>query len=673
MKLIFKSFLLLFILGTYSCVDQEFDVPPGFELQTEDLSNTTLAELKALHTVGNEAFLIPDGTVVKGIVISDDFEGNIYQTLFIQDETAGLPIRLSVTDLNVLYPPGRELFIDMGGLYLGDFNGLIQVGVQDESNNVERIPEAQMDSRFTLGQLKDQVVPEIRTFANLRTSDLGSLIQFNEVEFAASNLETSYANPDGTFATNKDLEDCSGESIVLRNSDFADFASTILPSGNGTLVAIYTIFGSTKQLVIRSTEDVQFSGDRCDGSGGGGGGGDVQETDISNISIAALKAMHTPGNNANAIADGTIIKGIITSDDRPGNFYQTLYMEDETAGIALRYGGNGISQTYPPGTRVYVDCSGLYLGDFNGLIQIGVQDTDNNVERIDEANIPNVLIRGPLEGEVDGTPITLDALSTDLVSKKVILSNVEFAQAELSNNYAEAGEGSSRNRVVTDCDGNEIIMRNSDFSDFAGTSLPNGNGRVEAVLSIFGSTYQLFIGDPSDVSMNGNRCDNSTGGGDPLVDLNFEDIADFDPINYTGWINQDLLNNTLWEKRSFDENGFAQIRGFMADAPMDTWLITPELNLTNASKMSFISATAFWTHNGFTVMYSTDFSGDIASAIWSELNPRIAGSSDPDYDWIPSGDVDLTGINGNGRIAFRYQGDPSSNTGTIRIDDLIIE
>jgi len=670
MKLIFKSFILLFILGTYSCVDQEFDVPPGFELQTDDLSNTTLAELKALHTVGNEPTQIADSVIVKGIVTSDDREGNIFKTLFIQDETAGLPISIDVTDLNALYPPGRELYIDLGGLYIGDFRGLTQAGILgSEFNDVQRIPEAQIDDRITLGEIKDELIPTIKTIAELDDEDFGSLIQFNNVEFASSSLGTSFANPDGGSGVNKDIVDCNGNSIIMRNSDFSDFAAENIPEGNGNLVALYTIFETTKQLLIRDVEDVQFNGDRCDGSGGG----DVQETDISNISIAALKAMHTPGNNANAIADGTIIKGIITSDDRPGNFYQTLYLEDETAGIALRYGGNGISQTYPPGTRVYVDCSGLYLGDFNGLIQIGVQDTDNNVERINEANIPNVLIRGPLEGEIDGTPITLDALSTDLVSKKVILSNVEFAQSELSNNYAEAGEGSSRNRVVTDCDGNEIIMRNSDFSDFAGTSLPNGNGRVEGVLSVFGSTYQLFIGDPSDVSMDGNRCDNSTGGGDPLVDLKFEDIADFEPINYTGWINQDLLNNTRWEKRSFDENGFAQIRGFMADAPMDTWLITPELNLTNASKMSFISATAFWTHNGFTVMYSTDFSGDIASATWSELNPRIAGSSDPDYDWIPSGDVDLTGINGNGRIAFRYQGDPSSNTGTIRIDDLIIE
>ncbi len=669
MKFIFRSFLLLCILGAHACVDQEFDIPPGFQLQTEDISTSTIEQVKSMHTVGNEASQIPAGTIVKGIVISDDREGNIFQTLFIQDETAGLPIRVGLTDLNALYPPGRELFIDISDLFVGDFNGLIQVGIFDEANNVERIPEAQMASRFILGELKAEVVPTVRTFGSLTADDLGSLIQFNNVEFATSNLETTYADPNGSFAVNKDVVDCNGGSIVMRNSDFADFAGAVVPGGNGTLVAIYTIFGSTKQLVIRDRDDLQFNGDRCDGSGGG-----VQEVDISNMTIANLKAMHTPGNIASAIPDGTIIKGIVSSDDRQGNIYQTMYLEDETAGIAIRYGGNnGIGQIYPPGTRVYIDCSGLYLGDFRGLIQIGTQDTDNNVERIDEAAIPSVFIKGPLEGILDGAPLSLANIDTDLIGRRVILSDVEFINAELSNSYAEAGEGSSRNRVLSDCDGNEIIMRNSDFADFAGNSLPGGKGELRAVFSVFDGTYQLFINDPSDVSMNGNRCDNSTGGGDPLISLNFEDLEDFDIINYSGWINEDQLNSTQWEKRSFDENGFAQIRGFMSDAPMDTWLITPEIDLTDATRMNFLSATAFWTHNGLTVMYSTDFAGDVMSASWTELNPTIAGSSDPNYDWIPSGDVDLSGINAPGRIAFRYQGDPTSNTGTIRLDDLTIE
>jgi len=669
MKIIFRSFLLLFALFTFACVDQEFDIPPGFELQTEDISTSTIADLKALHTIGNDASLIPDGTIVKGIVISNDLARNIYQTLFIQDETAGLPLRLGVSDLNVLYPPGRELFLDLGGLYVGDYNGLTQVGILDEGNAVERIPEAQIPARITLGEIKEQIAPAVRTFGSLKTEDLGSLVQFNDVEFTTSNLETTFANPDGTFATNKDLADCNGGTIILRNSDYADFAGATVPGGNGTLVAIYTIFGSTKQLVIRDTEDVQFNSDRCDGSGGG-----VQEEDISNMTVADLKAMHTPGNNASAIPDGTIIKGIVTSDDRPGNFYQTMYLEDESAGIAIRYGGsNGIGQIYPPGTRVYVNCSGLYLGDFRGLIQIGEQDTDNNVERIEEAKISSVLIKGPLEGEVEGTAVSLDAISLEDVGKRIKLSDVEFADSELSNSYAEAGEGSSRNRIVTDCNGNEIIMRNSDFSDFAGQSLPSGNGVIDAILSVFDGTYQLFISEPANVALTGNRCGNSTGGGDPLISLNFEDLEDFEAIDYSGWINDDQLNATLWEKRSFDNNGFAQIRGFMADAPLDTWLITPELDLTAASKMHFVSATAFWTHDALTVMYSTDFSGDITAATWTELNPTIAGSADPNYDWIPSGDVDLSGISGNGRIAFRYQGNPSSNTGTIRLDDLVIE
>ena len=666
MKIFNKLIFAFAILMIFSCVDQEFDVPPGFQLQTEDISNITIADLKATHTIGNDAEAIAEGTIIRGIVSSDDSEGNIYQTLFVQDGTAGLPLRIGTTDLNILYPRGRELFIDLGGLFLGDFNGLKQVGILDEGNNVERIPEAQLEQRFILGEIKDAVVPITKTISELNDDDLASLVTITNVEFSDEQTGPNYATEGGGGGANRNVSDCNGGMIVMRNSDFAGFASVPLDPGNGTVTGLFTTFGTTRQILIRDLDDVNFPGERCSGGGG------VQTVDISNMTISDLKGMHSVGSNASSIPSGRIIKGIVSSDDRSGNIYQTMYLQDDTGGIAVRVRSTDLGTRYPPGTRMYINCDGLAIGDYNGLIQIGVLSS-GSIERIESEDMSSHLIKGPLEGIVSPKDISLTNLSTEDVGLRVRLSDLEFIDAEVGNDYAEAGEGGSRNRIMQDCNGNQILMRNSDFSDFAGQSLPDGNGSVVAVLSIFMNDYQLFINETSDVNLSGTRCDNTGGGPEAIFDINFEDLADFDMINYSDWINEDILGSTTWEKRSFDGNGFTQIRGFDEPSAIDAWLITPEFDLSEANKMSFLSATAFWAHDGLTVHYSNDFSGDIASANWTDITVNLAGSSDPNYEWVESGAVDLSGITGMGRIAFRFQGDPDNNTSTFRIDDLKIE
>ena len=69
-------FLGLLLVQMSACVDQEFDTPPGKAVQVEDISTTTISALKAMHTVGEDGTPIPAGTVVKGIVVSDDNAGD---------------------------------------------------------------------------------------------------------------------------------------------------------------------------------------------------------------------------------------------------------------------------------------------------------------------------------------------------------------------------------------------------------------------------------------------------------------------------------------------------------------------------------------------------------------------------------------------------------------------
>ena len=664
--------LLVFAICFNACIDQDFDSPPGLPVQGDDISTMTLSELKTLHTLGGDATAIPAGTIVKGIVVSDDATGNFFKDLVFQDETAGIHMRVNVSDLNTIYPRGREIFVSCEDLFLGEFGGLVQIGVaSSDPANVDRLPEILAQEKIILGELKGVPVAAVKSIDQLSSSDISTLIELQGVEIEDGDLGETYAIAGGGSTRNRTVVDCDGNEITLRNSDFADFAGAEMPSGNGTITGVFSIFNSTLQFTIRDLEDVNMNEARCDGSGGMTGGGDIQEEDISNISIRDILDMHTPGANAVKLAAGTIFKGTVISDDQPGNFYKNLILQDETAGVQVRVDVIDLFLNYELGRTVYVNCDDLYVGDFNGLPQVGIQGEESGVNRISSNNAPNILLRGPVENLIQATPKTLNTISSDDLNTLVSFNSLQFADAELGATYSE--EDFSTNRMLEDCDGNSIIIRNSSFADFAAEPIPEGNGIITAVLGVFVGDLQLFISDIPDVNFNGDRCDGSGGG--PFIDERFESQDDFEDINLPGWTNVSTTGINLWTKNSFSGNGYAQATAFQAtDDNVDAWLVTPELDLSQVSTMSFQSAKAFYVQDGLEVLYSSDFSGDVTTATWETVVCTLASESDEDFDWIDSGQIDLTSFGGaTGFVAFRYQGDPAANTTTYRIDNLRVE
>ena len=72
-----------------------------------------------------------------------------------------------------------------------------------------------------------------------------------------------------------------------------------------------------------------------------------------------------------------IIKGQVTTSDQVGNLYKSLYIQDETAGIEVKIGKNGLYNEYKLGQWIYVDCTDLTVGDYKGTINLGYEDPTN--------------------------------------------------------------------------------------------------------------------------------------------------------------------------------------------------------------------------------------------------------------------------------------------------------
>ncbi len=261
---------------------------------------------------------------------------------------------------------------------------------------------------------------------------------------------------------------------------------------------------------------------------------------VANITIKDIKARYNSGVPV-AITDDAVIEGIVSCDDKSGNYYQQIAIQDATGGVLLRLGSFNLFNNYPVGRKVFVKCKGLYLGQYNGTLQFGggidsPYINQGGVTLLAANLIDQHVIKGALNQPLVPQVVTVSQLSTNIqdkyVSTLIKLEGFEFASSELGKNYAD--DNQSGNRFIQGCTSpstNKITLRTSNYCNFATLPVAQGNGDIIGVYSFFGSTKQFTIRDTTDVRFYGSRCPTAAGNGSinlgttsPFT-INFDNIA----------------------------------------------------------------------------------------------------------------------------------------------------
>ena len=86
----------------------------------------TIKQVKEFYTTGNHPVEIFSDIVVKGYVVSSDKTGNFYKEFYMQDAPqnpdAGIKVSLNLTKSYNKFNIGREVYIRLKGLYIGEIN-----------------------------------------------------------------------------------------------------------------------------------------------------------------------------------------------------------------------------------------------------------------------------------------------------------------------------------------------------------------------------------------------------------------------------------------------------------------------------------------------------------------------------------------------------------------------
>ena len=248
---------------------------------------------------------------------------------------------------------------------------------------------------------------------------------------------------------------------------------------------------------------------------------DFKEFLETSITDAGVDAVVVPKRE-----DGSdyILHGRVISSDASGNIYQNLVIQDETAALTLSIREASMWTNYRVGQEVVLDATGLYMGSYSGLYQLGWLDDyygapsmtfmswymfkeHSQMNGLPNQNFKYVSLNGEWPSENPYCIVTtieeLSALSAtttqgrNAMSQLVEIQNVSFVDGG-KDTYAEYQESNER-RYVQDALGNKIALNNSGYATFHNDTLPEGIGTVRGILGYYQEAWQLTIRDLGDV------------------------------------------------------------------------------------------------------------------------------------------------------------------------------
>ena len=256
--------------------DNEFERPPMVVPTSGWEANTTIEEFKAAYwntvesapqTVGLTAD--GDSLIVKGRVCSSDASGNIFKYLFIQGESEALALSLDFYDIYESYKYGQEVYVNLTGLTIGGYSGLMCVGSGVDANGrVARAPEATFKPHAEANGLPnsalvDTFVTTIAAVNEAKATNEGlqtwqsRLVRFDNVRFEDAGQPFAV----GTSSNSRYIVDAEGNRMNVYNSTYADFKDELLPSGNGSVVGILSYFGTNWQVLLNDAQGcIDFNG-----------------------------------------------------------------------------------------------------------------------------------------------------------------------------------------------------------------------------------------------------------------------------------------------------------------------------------------------------------------------------------------------------------------------------
>jgi hypothetical protein len=446
-----------------SCVKKDYDDITTANTDPNLTPTHTIKQLASFAT-GTVGVEITEDVIIAGIVVGDDKTGNIYKKLILQQDSSGVAVQLDISNFYTEYPVGRRIFVKCKGLYIANNGGNIELG-STPTNPVGRITAGLAPKYLVKGMWGQYLTPKVYNLSdNIPTN---TLVQFNNVEFAAGDNGVAYA---ATSPANLTIEDCAAipHTLVLYSSTYATFALAKTPFGKGSIAGVYTVYSNAGELQIRDTNDVSMHDLRCDGSTG------IpvlmQMDSIRMLDPGAGNLVYLPGDKKIVV---TVTSNFSTNMLTGAG--KNIYVQDNTAGIQIRFSA---AHSFAIGTQLEINVSGMELSTFSGVLQI------NNVP------LGNAIPLG--SGTITPRIATIADINANYNTWEGQVVKIDGCTITGSGIY-------SGSNTLTDATAQTISLFVTSQATFANATYPTSTVSVTGILTEYNGTKEILIRDVTDV------------------------------------------------------------------------------------------------------------------------------------------------------------------------------
>ncbi|WOC52163.1 hypothetical protein BPO_1516 [Bergeyella porcorum] len=411
------------------------------------------------------------------------------------------------------------------------------------------------------------------------------------------------------------------------------------------------------------------------------------------ITLADFVAMAPSSGTYTIPADGAevIVEGYVVSSDEHGNFYNTISIQDKpenpTVGLQIETRKVNNYSDMPVGAKIRIRANGLVLGTDRGVKKLGSVDPSYAIGRIPDIQFKNYVSGVCENGKMVVEPIVplqLPSLSAaqdvKYINMLVSVPNVQFANSEVGKTFVDLNPAADTDRTIEDVLGGTSVLRNSGYSTFGATKIPEGNGKLTFVVSRYNNNWQMLIRSLNDVEFTGTRVLTGLLGGSALeYRTAFTEGFDYDlgNLDHPTYYNYAAEGNRYWAVKSFQSNKYIELSAFRTTADVVTSYFGVPAEFTGSSKLSFKTKDGHNVGDVLKVYYTTDYTpGSIVDASkFVDITDKftIAKGTTSGYarNWTDSGEYTIPAT-GKGFIFFEYKGSRTLTT-TMQLDDIKLQ
>ena len=699
---------LLSVAGFSACQDH-FDNPEVLVPVADIKPNTTIEELKTLfwndstnycHQIGVKEN--GDHYIIAGRVTSSDYDGNIFKTLYIQDETAPLSMSINQYNLYLDHRIGQELVMDLTGMYIGKYNGMMQLGAPSWFERDQCITTSFMAPELFNRHTQLNGLPDLSKVDTVLVADFsqlgsskeelikwqGQLVRFNNAKFANAGNGT-LVDEYHSSGYNQSLN-VNGGSIDVRTSGYAKFWNMPVPAGNCDVVGMLGYFNGW-QLVLNDAAGIMeatVNGDRehpytvAEGIEFAQAGTGMSGW-VSGYIVGAVAPEVTEVKSNSDIqwtAPFVLANTLVIADSADCRDYTECLILELPEGSLLQSAGNLADNEGNLGKKMGI--SGRFVSDV--YTTYGVTGYDGRASEffIEGVDLPEE----PSDGIADGDGSKESPYSPAQVMALGNPGTTAWVKGYIVGSAADKTADSFTTATGASASGTNIFIAatadETDYNKCLPVQLPVGDVRAALNLQanpgnlgkevvVYGSLEAYFglpgIKSVSQYKIDGQGGDTPVEPVDPVSSLNatFEGVTAISQL--PGWSLKNVIGNKSWYFTSFEENSYAAITGYKGTSTdgYESWLITPPLNFDAMAQkvLSFQSQAAYSGTDKLEVFVMT--TADPSTATLSALECHIAEPPATGYSGFEAS-------GGVGYIGFRYTA-PAGASGyrTYCIDNVV--